>query len=109
MIKTTGAEFRAFYTDPAIWKEGVYHEDGIFLVGDEELDFSEDLESVPPNAVMKIDGGVIFDGDECLDFEKVFRRWKKAQAVVVLAIEVKRADEDAMAEAVKRLGGRVLR
>ena len=109
MIKTTGAEFRAFYTDPAIWKEGVYHEDGIFLVGGEELDFSEDLESVPPNVVMKIDGGVIFDGDERLDFEKVFRKWKKARTVVVLAIEVKRADEDAMTEAVKRLGGRVLR
>ena len=77
-IKMSGAEFNAFYSDPAMWPEGVYHDDQIITIN-----------------------GVIVDGD-CTPNDNDL-----VSITVVLLVECDMAKVDCVKDAVKVAGGRL--
>jgi hypothetical protein len=110
MIKTSGAEWKRFYTDPSVWKEGCWHEDE--TVDIDGLASDEDLAIVADEAKVTLIGGVFFpsaDGnpDEMLSLELVFRSWRKRQTTVFLSVECSRDKEASIREAIEKAGGKV--
>lgn len=80
-VKTTGAEFKAFYNDPEFWPDGYWHDDTVITFdGHEVADFTVDTSA---NAtVVRIEAGMIFDGqdNELCSLETHFKRWRKKQS-----------------------------
>lgn len=106
-VKTTGAEFKRFYNDPAFWPEGAWHEDDDILADGEEPDI---LDEIPDNAMVSITGGVVFglEGEEP-SLEAWFRKWRKKQTTASFVVEcdvTKQADIIAM---IISAGGKVVR
>lgn len=111
-VKTTGAEFKRFYNDPAFWPDGAWHEDEEIEVDGSPI--SEDLaiEEVPDNAILKLTGGVVLglpndDGDG-VSLETHFKRWRKAQNTVSFVVECDKKDADVLKTTIRTFGGRVL-
>jgi hypothetical protein len=109
-IKTTGAEFWRFYNDDKFWPEGAWHEDTVVKVNGEPVeDYTR--ETMPDDALVVIDGGVIFldaDGDKSVNFDGHFRKWRKAQDTVSIVVECPTALADAVKAAIKAAGGKVV-
>lgn len=111
-VKTTGAEFKRFYNDPKWWpddKGATYHDDDVITVNG--VVCVDDLSSVPDDALVTIQGGVVFspnfkDGSEP-STETYFKRWFKEQATVTLIVECGTDKVDAIKAAIKAAGGRV--
>ena len=109
-IKMTGAEFWHFYNDDTFWPEGAWHDDTVVRVNGETVD-DYTSESMPGNAPVVIEGGVIFleaDGDKNVTFESHFRKWRKAQDTVSFVVECPTAMVDAVRAAIKAAGGKVI-
>ncbi len=111
MVKTTGLEFKRFYTDETWWPQdegNTYHEDESVLVNGGEHD--GDYETVPDYAVVTIEGGIVFgpqwDENEP-SFEAYFKRWRKAQTTTFFTVEAPLEKADAIKEAIKAAGGKV--
>lgn len=109
-VKVTGAEFKRFYADPAWWSEdgSVYHDDATMLVNGAETDFDFDPATVSDDSTITVSGGVVFGVKGEPSLETYFKRWQRQQNTVVLVIEASRATADAIKEAVKAAGGKVL-
>ena len=86
-MKTTGAEFSKFYSDPVMWPKGNYHDDDDITVNGKD---NAELDSVSDNAVVEFTCGVVFNGnnEELNSFPSYFKKWKKAQTTDFLTIEV---------------------
>jgi hypothetical protein len=87
-IKMKGVEWNKFYNDDSFWKEGVWYEDLSITVGGFEV---EDHDLIDDAAAIKIDGGVIHFDEEAtqsISFESAFRKWRKAQKVAYITIEI---------------------
>lgn len=109
MIKTSGAEFKRFYSDDTVWPEGAWHEDETLLVDGDEWD--EDYGQIPDNAKVTLSGGTIsFDLTEAPDvsMETHFRNWRKRQTTTTILVECDMAKIDEIKAAVKAAGGRVI-
>lgn len=110
--KTSGAEFKRFYNDPAIWSGAgeTYHEDECVLVNGGE--HHGEYDTMADDAKVTIEGGIIFspqfDGNEP-SFEAYFKRWRKAQSATILIVEVDKKHELSVRAAIKTCGGRVLK
>ena len=112
MVKTTGAEWKRFYTDPTAWPDGAWHEEEEITIDGEPAHEDADLNDVADSASMTISGGIVFmtnDADEGPTMETHFKRWRKLQNTVFLAIEVPRELADSVALAVAAAGGRVIK
>ena len=116
MIKTTGAEFKRFYSDEAFWKDGLFHEEEMILVDGENVcdEFgcsSFDLSEVADNAKMEISEGIVYKDnyEEVANFEGYFRKWRKLQTTVFLTVEAPKDKADAIKAAIKTAGGKVAR
>lgn len=109
--KTTGAEFKRFYEDPAYWPDGVWHEDVLFTVDGEPAGDSYDMSKVPDGAQVTIEGGIVMgpphDGKEP-SVETLFKRWRKAQTIKTLVVEVDVSKLDAVVAAIKAAGGKAV-
>lgn len=111
-VKTTGAEFKRFYNDPAFWPDGAWHEDEEIEVDGSPI--SEDLaiEEVPDNAILKLTGGVVLglpnDDDDGVSLETHFKRWRKEQNTVSFVVECDKKDADVLKTTIRTFGGRVL-
>lgn len=107
--KTTGAEFKRFYSDKEFWPNDqgdTFHEDEILTVnGATQFDF------IPDDAEVKIEGGIVFGprwrGDEP-SFESYFKLWRKKQNTTFFLTECDVSKFDAVKAAVKAAGGRVI-
>ena len=112
MIKTTGAEFKRFYTDDQFWPDGQYVEEEAVTANGELLDCFEDYtETIQDSDIVTVEDGVIFD-KECNDigtFEGLFRKWRKLQNTVFLAVEAPKDKADAIRAAIKAAGGKVVK
>lgn len=109
-IKTTGAEFWRFYNDDKFWPAGAWHDDTVMTVNGEVVD-DYTRETIPDNAQVVVDGGVIFldeDGDRYVNFDNHFRKWRKAQDTVSIVVECSTAAADAVKAAIKAAGGKVI-
>ena len=102
-IKTTGKEFKAYYSDPVFWPDGRFHDDGRIIVnGDEETDPMEAAD----DATIVIDGGTVYDGNYSNEGESMqahFRRWRKAQTVEFVVVEIPKGTSAQLHEFVKTL------
>jgi hypothetical protein len=116
--KTTVAEFTAFYNDPEVWANEAWYEDATLSIDGKEVPDETDWSTVPESlgaaSTLVINGGVLLrpkkkgsmetDG---LDFEAVFKRWRKAQTTATLAVTVPKDKLDELKAFVKAIGGKV--
>src|SRR5690349_3170348 len=108
--KTTGAEFKRFYNDEAFWPQddgNTWHEDETLTVNGVEHQDGIDTDTLPDDATVTIDGGIVFgpqwDGNEP-SFEAYFKRWRKQQSTVSFLVECDAAQLDAVKAALKAVG-----
>ena len=107
-VKTTGAEFKRFYNDPAFWPEGAWHEDDVILADGEE---PEQIDLISETAVVSISGGVVFGvgGREPPSLESWFRKWKKIQTTMSFIVECDIADQANLISVIRSAGGKVVK
>jgi len=108
--KTTGAEWKRYYSDNSAWPEGACHDYEVICVDGNQIDPDADLLEIPDSASMTIAHGTVFPTREALDgpsLELHFKRWRKAQNTVFFACEAPRACADAVMAAILAAGGRV--
>lgn len=116
MIKTTGAEFKRFYSDEAFWTDGLFHEEEMIVIDGEsicdDMGFTDvNLEEVADDVKMEISEGIVFKDnyEEVCSFESYFRKWRKLQNFVFLTVEAPKEKVDAIRDAIKAAGGKVSR
>ena len=111
MIKTTGAEFKAFYADKTAWPEDAWHEgETITVDGAVDDDYDFDIEQIADAAKVTLEGGIVFKDDQATDgpsFESHFRAWRKRQNTVTLAVTVDKAKESQLRELLKEFGAKI--
>ena len=82
--KTTGVEFKRFYSDIKYWPEkgDTYHEDVAYKVNGQDLPDDQDPGNVADGDEVTIEGGIVMnsplykEGSEP-SVEAYFKRWKK--------------------------------
>ena len=74
-IKTTGAEWTQFMSDP--WPDDKWMDDEQLEVDGEP--FEGDTDGIPDTAVVKIVAGVVYDGDKERSLVAEFAAWRKRQ------------------------------
>jgi len=109
--KTTGAEFKRFYSDKAIWGESpgaIWHDDDVVTVnGVVQEDLAD--ENFPDGAAVTISDGVVYGVAGEPSFETFFKRWKRAQTTASFPVECDISKLDAVKAAIQAAGGKVLK
>lgn len=105
MVKTTGVNFKKFYSDPDMWPEGYWHEDEIVCVNGVRIE--ELYEEMPDDAKVTIEGGCIVseEGVHIDSMESLFRKWKKKQTSTYIITLVPNDKMDQFIKAVKAVKG----
>jgi hypothetical protein len=124
--KMTGAQFKAFYTDPATWahqgeKECWYIEEMALRVDGQEVgeggaEYGDEYALLPDAAQVVVDGGYFGwqgKGPEPAkgDMATEARRWLKAQTHVALTVTIDKSNPTTAAfvvAAIQALGGQVV-
>ncbi len=111
-VKTSGAEFKAFYEDDKYWPNDfgqTYHEDECLSVDGEV--FEEDYVSIPDDAKVTICGGIVYSPkwsrESAPSFETYFKRWRTLRDTVVVVAEVNKEQVEAVKDFIKSIGGKV--
>lgn len=101
-MKTDNKTWQAYL---ASWPDDWYYEDAEeFVNGEKVSDIPDDL---PDDAVIRIEGGCIYDGEDGRDLVRHFGAWKRKQTTVRLIVEVDVTKADALKAAIKAAGGSV--
>lgn len=111
MIKTTGAEWKAFNADTPYWAE-FYVEDEIVTVNGSRVDeYSDYIEALADADKVTVDGGWVADQDKDSDdgysLNTFFKRWRKQQTTEYLSVEVSKDKVEAVRAAITAAGGKV--
>ncbi|WP_019584543.1 hypothetical protein [Thioalkalivibrio sp. ALE16] len=117
-VTMSGAEFRAFYSDPEYWPDGVWHDDEIILLdGGEPLNL-DDLEALDANVAVEIQCGEVRRDTEgeviapviasLPEYARMWRKRDQGETRVILQVAVSEKNREAVEEAVKTAGGAVL-
>lgn len=108
--KTTGAEWKRYYSDTSAWPDGAWHDDEIITVNGVDAE-DIDLNEIEDSAVVVVSGGVYLTGthadDNAPSLETHFKRWRKAQSTTFLAVEVPNEKLEAVLQAIQQAGGNV--
>jgi hypothetical protein len=111
-IKLTGAEWKTFMDDEAVWSDHYMDDDVIIMDG---ITYGDDrthnLPEVAPTARIEVVSGVICCEEppyEYQDLVSAIRRWKKAQTTISFVVEIHKDKADAVKSAVKAAGGKVV-
>ena len=113
--KTTGAEWRAYHDDLKAWPPGSWYEDCVVTVNGVEV---ESPEEVAANAQVKIDGGVYWPSgslanqeipDDGVSLESHFRKWRKAQTVERIVVEVPKSNVMRFRDSMQRHGAKEIK
>jgi hypothetical protein len=111
VIKTAGAEWRAFWNDQTYWGECAVEEEVITVNGEEIAEGEFDIDKVGDADLITVDGGYVFDQrlgvDKDWALQMFFSKWRKAQTTVYLAVEVHKDKADAVRKAIEAAGGKV--
>lgn len=105
MKRMSGAEFKRFYKDPAVWGPDTYWDDALISV-DGDAEASLDDESVSDTAVVEIDGGELYkhlagvpvDLEDCVDW------WRARQRSAMFSVQVPNDKIEAFRSALAELG-----
>ncbi len=112
-ITLTGAEFKDFYADSAIWSTDAYHDDTVIYVNGVQDDGTRDLAEIADDDVVTVeDGGVIMypthnGGEEVKDFCSVLKKWLKMRTTTTFLVTVDKQKMEAVKAAIKQAGGTV--
>ena len=111
--KTTGAEWRAYMDDPKAWPDGAWFDECQTMANGVEFDCPSEI---APDAKVTISGGVYwprqpraYEPVEGTCLETHFRKWRKAQTVERIVVEVAREHAKALRDAVQMLGGKEIK
>ena len=107
--KTTGAEFKAFYSDEEWWPKGTWHEDEEVSIDGVQADDDTDLSLVADGGRLVLSNGYVTntEGVDLGSFEGYFRKWRKKQTTAVLAVEVPLNKVESVTAAIIAAGGKV--
>lgn len=103
----SGADFKRFYSDPAVWQDGTYHEDILIKVdGADAVEADIDLTEVSDGARVEILSGEIVDGPASVphDLADAAEWWLKQQTCVRYLVEVPASCLAAFEQAMASLG-----
>ncbi|WP_231365820.1 MULTISPECIES: hypothetical protein [unclassified Thioalkalivibrio] len=117
-VRMSGAEFRAFYSDPDYWPDGVWHDDEVILLdGGEPLNL-DDLEALGANTAVEIQYGDVRRDTEgeviapviasLPEYARMWRKRAQGETRVILQVAVSEKNREAVEEAVAKAGGSVL-
>jgi len=113
MVKCTGAEWKAFYSNNEYWPEGYWHDDVLVSINGQESDdfLDADVDTVADDAVIRIEAGHVFeeDGEPVRSLEAHFKKWKKEATTVMLVVQVDRKKADDVKAAIKAAGGKIVK
>ena len=109
-MKCTGKEFKAFESDATYWhpgnaeRESTYMDDVVLEINGEEVEDFEVQEFNDIDNIKIVSGHVIncTKGPMNQSLAGYFKRWKKAQTVETICVEIPKERRD---EIVKTLGG----
>lgn len=111
--KTTGAEFKRFYTDPAFWPDTTYFDDETVTVNGTTWGRTDDFENIPDAAAVTVEGGIVYGpqwkNDDEPSFEGYFKRWRKLQTTKSFVVECDESKLEAILAAIKAAGGKVVK
>lgn len=112
MIRTTGAEWKAFMADNVFWGDYCVEEE-LVMVNGVQVDVNEwDVKDADDNATIIVEDGYVYDQndpDKSSELAAWFRKWKRQQSCEVIAIEVPKDKKAAVLAAVKAAGARVFK
>lgn len=110
-ITTSGAAWKAYYTDPKSWPEDAWH-DGLDITFDGvPSDLVEDLRAVADSCMMIITSGQVFFEDEAgseFEVQDHFRAWQAAQSYSFVVVSIPKDRLHELQASVAVLGGSVL-
>lgn len=111
MIKTTGAEWKAFHADKAYWGEFCVEDEVVTVNGAQVDEYSFDPDTLADADKVTVDGGWVADqatgSDKEYSLDTFFRRWRKQQTTEYLSVEVSKDKAEAVRAAIKAAGGKV--
>lgn len=108
--KTTGAEFKRFYTDESVWTEGIYHGDDEMTLNGKRYGPGEfPYEDVQDDATVTLHAGFVANekGDDLGSFEGEFIKWRKRQTTATFVVECDIGLTHLVKAAIKAVGGKV--
>lgn len=111
MIKTNGAEWKAFIADNTYWAEFCVEDDVISVNGAHVDEYSFDLNTLADADKVTVDGGWVTDqaanSNKEYSLDTFFRRWRKQQTTEFLSVEVPKEKAQAVKAAIVAAGGKV--
>jgi|GEM_PF-1988135 len=109
--KCAGAEFKAFYQDDKFWPEEAHVDEMVILVDGSSVpeDFDVEKDLIDNSIVTIVDGWVLdFDASgDGISLKTHFKRWRKAQQTVTLAVSIDKARVSELEAAIKAVGGKL--
>lgn len=114
-VKTNGAEYKAYINDadPKFWPEGAWMDDEVLLVngekvGEDNFDFDYTKLNDADEVVLECGSYYKSEGDRNqIELITHFKRWRKAQATVRIAVEVYKDKLESLKTVIKANGGRI--
>lgn len=116
-VKTNGAEYKAYINEQSAkwWPDGAYMDDVVLMVNGEEI--GEDNVDFDHAGMDDADSVSIICGEfystpgdrEPTSLIAHFKRWRKAQTTVRIAVEVHKDKSQAVEDAIKAAGGRIVK
>lgn len=80
-VKTSGRDFKRWYSDEKEWPKEAYHEDETIKVNGQKIGEDDELQDVDDNDEIVLSGGCIYFGDgdanKVISMESALRRWLK--------------------------------
>lgn len=112
--RTTGAEYKRFYSDPNAWPADseTWNEDTILKVNGVELEDYDVERFADTDRIIIVSGIVLsdrWDSDQAPSLESYFKRWKKAQDTVILTVQVSKELQAAVEKAIAEVGGKLVK
>lgn len=110
-VKTTGAEFLAYYNDSTAWPDGQYHEAETISINGMEIAESADMEAmIKPDDRVTLSGGSILDSPrEWRSMEAHFKDWRRRQNTETFLVTADLSAVEAVKSAVKASGGKIIK
>lgn len=108
--KFPAAQFKAFYAceDPNFWPVGSYVEDTSYSVdGTPQEDEYIDPALFPDNAMITIEGYIVYEDGSTKDLQREFSRWLKLQSSQVLLVSIPKEAEAQLRAFVASVKGKV--
>lgn len=124
-VKTSGREFKRFYTDPTFWPDGgdTWHDETLIRADGTALSDGDDPCQVPDTCLVEIEAGWVvgipqnaiakqlkgIEVPEEMSLMDYYQLWHKQQTTVTMVVECGRNQVDAVIAAVTAAGGQVHR